>query len=230
MSLPFGAKCIKCLLFTFNLLFVVTGIILIIIGSVIKTPYSAYHYILDHGFFAIPVLLIFIGIIIFFVSFFGCCGAVKENYCMTITFGVLLLLILILEISGGIAGYVLRDKVSTELKTDLLNSMQSYNSSKDVKNMWDIAQSTFYCCGALEANDWNSFIPTSCCPNVTNVCTLNDTYKEPCYNYLENLFTYNAGALGGAGIGIAVIQILGILFSYSLAMSIKEQYESLEKD
>uniref|UniRef100_A0A8C9FC22 CD63 antigen n=1 Tax=Pavo cristatus TaxID=9049 RepID=A0A8C9FC22_PAVCR len=32
-----------------------------------------------------PVAIMVVGIIIFFVSFFGCCGAWKESYCMVTT-------------------------------------------------------------------------------------------------------------------------------------------------
>lgn len=44
-------------------------------------------------FFASPinapaVLLIVVGSITLIVGFFGCCGAVKEHYCMTITVSV----------------------------------------------------------------------------------------------------------------------------------------------
>lgn len=29
-----------------------------------------------------PIVLIGVGVVIFFIAFFGCCGAWKENYCM----------------------------------------------------------------------------------------------------------------------------------------------------
>jgi CD63 antigen len=63
-------------------------------------------------FFNTPVLLIVVGCIIFFVTFFGCCGAIKENHCMTITFSVLLAFIFLLELGAGIAAYMLRSDVS----------------------------------------------------------------------------------------------------------------------
>ena len=64
-------------------------------------------------FFNTPVLLVVVGCIIFFVTFFGCCGAIKENHCMTITFSVLLAFIFLLELGAGIAAYMLRSDVST---------------------------------------------------------------------------------------------------------------------
>lgn len=33
----------------------------------------------------VPILFIVIGAIIFVVAFFGCCGAIKESHCMSIT-------------------------------------------------------------------------------------------------------------------------------------------------
>lgn len=32
-----------------------------------------------------PVAILVLGIVIFFISFFGCCGAWKESYCMVTT-------------------------------------------------------------------------------------------------------------------------------------------------
>ena len=64
-------------------------------------------------FFNAPVLLVVVGCIIFFVTFFGCCGAVKENHCMTVTFSVLLALIFLLELGAGIGAYMMRDEASS---------------------------------------------------------------------------------------------------------------------
>ena len=52
------------------------------------------------------------GCLIFIVTFFGCCGAIKESYCMTMTFSVLLALVFLLEFGAGIAAYMLRNDVS----------------------------------------------------------------------------------------------------------------------
>eukprot|EP00064_Thunnus_orientalis_P015736 superscaffoldBa00002975_g15793 len=59
-----------------------------------------------------PIVLIGIGVVIFFIAFFGCCGAWKENYCMVTTFAILISLIIIVEIAAAIAGYIFRNKVS----------------------------------------------------------------------------------------------------------------------
>nr|CAD7401696.1 unnamed protein product [Timema cristinae] len=87
-----GMSCVKYLLFVFNLVFVtvnisrqISGLALLVIGAIIQDVYSDYTDFLHGKFFAGPILLIVVGIIVFVVAFFGCCGAVKENHCMIIT-------------------------------------------------------------------------------------------------------------------------------------------------
>jgi len=78
-------KFIKYLLFIFNLLFAVSGITLIITAAVIQGLYSTYLDFLGNEFLSAPMLFIIVGVVIFLVAFFGCCGAVRENNCMMIT-------------------------------------------------------------------------------------------------------------------------------------------------
>lgn len=63
----------------------ITGIILVSIGSVVLEQYNNYEHFLDNKFLSVPTLLVVIGSIIFFIAFFGCCGAIRENYCMVVT-------------------------------------------------------------------------------------------------------------------------------------------------
>lgn len=116
---------------------------------------------MDDQYFSTPNLLIAIGAIIFIIAFFGCCGAVKENFCMTVTvlmllyetienefnvlllqFSTLLILIFVLEFAAGISGYVLRNQTGEYLTEKLTDSLQKYNASADdpVTKMWDEIQ------------------------------------------------------------------------------------------
>lgn len=66
----------------------ITGIIILSIGATVQGIYHGYSHFLAEQFFSVPALLIAIGALIFFIAFFGCCGAFKENYCMIITVGI----------------------------------------------------------------------------------------------------------------------------------------------
>ena len=94
-----------------HLYFQLSGLFLIVTGGVVQGAYSQYLDFLGDGFFSTPVFLIIVGCIIFFVAFFGCCGAIKENHCMTTTFAVLMGVIFLMEIGAGIAAYKLKGQV-----------------------------------------------------------------------------------------------------------------------
>ena len=107
---PFGSSLTFFLSFPLPQL---SGLCLIVTGGVIQGVYSQYLDFLGDSFFNAPVLLVVVGCIVFFVTFFGCCGAVKENHCMTVTFSVLLALIFLLELGAGIGAYMMRDEASS---------------------------------------------------------------------------------------------------------------------
>ena len=63
---------------------------MIICGAVVQTRFAAYFDFIDMGGFnAVASLLIVVGVIIFVIGFFGCCGAYRENYCMVMTVSTL---------------------------------------------------------------------------------------------------------------------------------------------
>ena len=97
----------------------ITGLALIITGCVIQGVYSNYLDFLGDGFFNTPVLLVVVGCIIFFITFFGCCGAIKEHHCMTLAFSVFLALILVIELGAGIASYAFRSQVCILYKEEI---------------------------------------------------------------------------------------------------------------
>merc|ERR1712012_384107 len=111
LKMETSIKCVKYSLFLFNLLFALSGLLLIVTGGVIQGAYSQYLDFLGDQFFNTPVFLVVVGCIIFFVAFFGCCGAIKENHCMTTTFAVLMGVIFLMEIGAGIAAYKLKGQV-----------------------------------------------------------------------------------------------------------------------
>ena len=57
-------------------------------------------------------------------------------------FSIMFLLVFILELSGGIAGYVLRDRAHDFLNYKLNESMHNYNSSAEAKEFWFTLQTS----------------------------------------------------------------------------------------
>uniref|UniRef100_A0A3B4BK26 Tetraspanin n=1 Tax=Periophthalmus magnuspinnatus TaxID=409849 RepID=A0A3B4BK26_9GOBI len=82
MAVEGGLKLVKYLVFFFNFIFWLCGLALIVIGVLVQISLHNTLMIKDASGSGAPILLIALGVIVFLISFFGCCGAWKENFCM----------------------------------------------------------------------------------------------------------------------------------------------------
>jgi len=229
-----GMKCIKFLLFVFNFIFVLAGIGLIAAGAYVKIKLDDYFDFFGNDYTGPGILLIVVGVIIFLIAFLGCCGAIKENYCMIVTFTILLIVIFLLQLGGGIAGVVMRDNVDKEVNDILKDAMKNYNTSGGVRKTWDKMQDEFSCCGVDSYKDWQtdaklSTPPASCCKVAgSQKCTFTSTadlQTEGCTKAFEGFVKDNIIIIGGIGIGLALVQLIGIIFAICMCRAIKSNYE-----
>ncbi|KAL5005687.1 hypothetical protein ScPMuIL_016845 [Solemya velum] len=224
-----GMKCVKILLFGFNLIFVVTAIALIAAGAYVQHNLSDYFDLIGGKFSAAAALLIAVGVIIFFIATFGCCGAYRESYPCVMIFAVLLGLIFVLEIAGGITGFVLKNQVLDGVKDLMRESEKNYKPG----NVWDKVQKDFNCCGIEDYKSWadskafnGTELPNSCCNPVSNCTTTSPTLRtQGCLNKFGAWVEDHVYIVGGVGIGLAFVQIVGIMFACCLARAIKKEYE-----
>lgn len=88
-----------------------------IAGAVLQLKYTGLLDILGDERLATPILLLAAGTLCSLLGFLGCCGAIWENYCLTVSFAVLLTLLLTIETAIAIAAYALQEplQVSTFL-------------------------------------------------------------------------------------------------------------------
>jgi len=232
-NLTGSANFVKYLLFIINFCLVITGIVILSVGATVQGVYHGVHGFLDENYFSIPKLLIAIGIIIFIVAFFGCCGAIKENYCMVLTFSVLMITIFILELSAGISGYVLRNEAAVMLRSNLNKTMADYTKYKYISTLWDEVQRDFECCGLDGPKDWmnetTKGVPISCCPIVSGTietlnCTTTNAYNKGCLVKLSVYVKEHAVSLGAAGVTLALFQLVGVFLTCYVAKKIKLTY------
>ncbi|XP_017099076.2 CD63 antigen [Drosophila bipectinata] len=239
MSLLTGsANAVKYTLFGFNLIFLITGIILIAVGAGVGAVYTGYELFLAGKFFSIPTFLIVIGAFIIVITFFGCWGALKENYCLVLSFSIMLAIIFILELAAGISGYVLRSDASNLIEKSLKASMAEYNNATQnpTTALWDDVQRSFDCCGVTNYMDWkekfpSGELPISCCSPVVGqvgiLSCMNDVastevrHVDGCLGGFSNYIAAHAVSLGAAGVVIAILQFFGVIFACYIAREIK---------
>lgn len=238
MAVEGGMKCVKYLVFFFNLIFWLCGLALIVVGIVVQISLHNSVMINDASASGAPIILIGVGVVIFFIAFFGCCGAWKENYCMVTMFAILLSLVILVEIAAAIAGYIYRNKVTAIVHDSLTDMIENYNnSSKEFRASVDKLQEDLKCCGVNSSSDWREFrpdgnsVPDSCCLNVTANCgrrAMTDSSKvhvQGCSKAVEAVLQKNILWVIGAALVIAFLQIMGMMFACLLMRGIRSGYE-----
>lgn len=234
MTQPGGATCIKYLMFIFNFLFWLSGLALIIVGSIIKSKYGDYLSYGDDGskFVSVSVFIIIVGVIVFVIGFLGCCGAVRDSYCMITTFAILLGIIFILEIVAGALGFAYRKKVEDQVEKSLKDAVNKYENTDQpgAKELLDWAQQKFECCGVDGASDYTTGNSTCSTGGGVATCYNNKScngtlYTNGCKEQFVSFVRHNLAVIGAVAIGIAFIQLLGIIFACCLMKNIKDNYE-----
>ncbi|XP_075581119.1 CD63 antigen [Pelecanus crispus] len=237
MAVEGGMKCVKFLVFIFNFIFWVCGVALIAIGIYAQGALGKVLVVSSTSASSSPIAILVLGVIIFFISFFGCCGAWKESYCMVTTFAVLLSIIFLVEVAAAIAGYVFKDKVRSVLEDGLWNAMHKYGEDRLLTEAIDELQRDFTCCGANNYTDWatiepfktNDTVPRSCCRINTTSCNVHPSpttiYEEGCLQSIEAWVKKNIITVAAVALGIAFFEILGIIFACCLMKGIRSGYE-----
>ncbi|XP_047451423.1 CD63 antigen [Mugil cephalus] len=238
MGVEGGMKCVKYLIFFFNFIFLLCGLALIVLGIMVQVSLHNTVVISNLSASGAPIVITVVGVVIFFIAFFGCCGAWKESYCMVTTFAILLSLIIIVEIAAAITGYIYRNKISTVVQDSLTEMITNYkNATEEFRESLDTLQQSLKCCGVNSSADWKSFapdgnsVPDSCCLNVTKDCgkdamtDASKVYTEGCHDSLVELLKKNLLWVLVAVLIVAFLQIMGIVFACMLMRGIRSGYE-----
>ncbi|XP_076967079.1 CD63 antigen [Tamandua tetradactyla] len=236
MAVDGGMKCVKFLLYVLLVAFCACAVGLIAVGVGAQI---VLRQIITQGNttgFLLSMVIIALGVFLFFVAFMGCCGVCKENYCLVITFAIFLSLIMLVEVAAAIAGYVFREKVMSKFSKDFQEYMQDYPKNNQTASFLDRMQKKFECCGATNYSDWNAIplqpmgrVPDSCCINVTHNCGINfkpeNIYTKGCVQLIGNWLRSNVLLVAAAALGIAFVEVLGIVLACYLVKSIRRGYE-----
>eukprot|EP00092_Neocalanus_flemingeri_P011954 GFUD01012887.1.p1 GENE.GFUD01012887.1~~GFUD01012887.1.p1 ORF type:complete len:273 (-),score=76.54 GFUD01012887.1:201-1019(-) len=108
-------------------------------------------------------ILMVVSCLVVIISFFGCCGAIKENKCMLGTYFTLILAMFIVMVVGAVLGYSgdLEKTIKTPLSKALLKYQDDPTESGDpalwaYKQAWNEVQTELKCCGVDNVKDWEN--------------------------------------------------------------------------
>uniref|UniRef100_A0A3P9LZV8 Tetraspanin n=1 Tax=Oryzias latipes TaxID=8090 RepID=A0A3P9LZV8_ORYLA len=244
-----GTICLKYLLFLFNILFWLAGGTVLAVGVWTLVEKSDYVSLLNSNLYsASAYTLIAAGAVVVMSGIVGCCATLKEMRSLLIVYLVLLLCIFLLEVIAGVMAYInyqdcfpFCNQLDEELRQNLKGTMvQKYKQpgEESITQALDRLQQEFKCCGSFNFSDWREsvwiqagkeqLVPDSCCKTPTEFCGRRDhpsnIYKVEggCIIKLEDFILNQLYILGAVGIGIAFLQLVGMMFTCCLYRSLKE--------
>uniref|UniRef100_A0AAY5K0T9 Tetraspanin n=1 Tax=Esox lucius TaxID=8010 RepID=A0AAY5K0T9_ESOLU len=111
------------------------------------------------------IMLLVVGVLMFFITFCGCVGSLRENICLLQTFCIFLTLIFILQLAAGILGFIFSDKAQNKVKTVINKAIVHYRDDIDLQNLIDFGQKEFSCCGGIAYTEWTKNQYFNCTPD-----------------------------------------------------------------
>ncbi|XP_055641234.1 CD63 antigen-like [Toxorhynchites rutilus septentrionalis] len=227
-NLNMGMRCVKYMIFVINFMFLLTAILLVTVGTAIRTIFGDFDTFIDSHFFSPAHLLVAIGFIMMVVSIFGCIGAVRESTAMINIYGVLLAIVFILEVAAAISAFALRGQVSEMVRRTINVAMYDYTTDPYAQQSMDYMQRVLECCGIDSYMDWEHFLLNTSNIEVPQSCCIASTLEESCvpYSYgcyprLGFVIAQSAALIATGATTVAFVQILGSICAFMLARTIR---------
>ncbi|XP_048865039.1 tetraspanin-15 isoform X1 [Brienomyrus brachyistius] len=144
---------LKSILIVYATVFWLIGGFILAIGIYAEVERQRYK-TLEGVFLAPAIILIVLGLVMFFISFIGVLASLRDNLCLLKVFLYTLTICLILELLGGILAIAFRHQTVDLLNKNIRKGMVNYYDDLDFKNIMDFIQRKFRCCGGQEFTDW----------------------------------------------------------------------------
>ncbi|XP_051237101.1 tetraspanin-33b isoform X2 [Dicentrarchus labrax] len=207
---------IRYFLFFFSFLFWVFSLLIVAIGVYAKVQ-KATDTVRDTFLIDPAVILIVVGVVMFFITFCGCIGALRENIRLLKTFSFSLTLVFLTQLAIAILGFFYSDQTRDAFGKFVKKAIVHYRDDLDLQNLMDYIQKEAVIntmCGFgvqtqkyLEAN--KSIYPVGC--------------ADRAVMWIESHLLL----VGALALGLALPQIAGIVLSQMLISQIQDEITSV---
>jgi len=203
------ANLLKYLLFGSNFVIFVIGCVVLGLGIYALVDGASLVNLVDESgvgddinitaFTSAAYIFIVVAVFVVILTFFGCCGAIKESKCMLGTYFTLILVMFIIMIVGAVLGYstsmnTLEDalyKTQGKYKDNIQGCNNCNDSVKAITKAWDEVQESLKCCGTYlngtDDNGANSWIDSGAYPVTVSGSTFN--VPESCCDQFDSSTT-----------------------------------------
>ncbi|XP_032895674.1 tetraspanin-7-like [Amblyraja radiata] len=228
---------LKLTLMAFSFVFWTAGLTVFTIGIWAKISLGSYLELSTNDYPNTPHILLAMGAAVILWGFLGCFSAATEHKCLLRTYGVFQMALLIGGLSAGFSALFYRKDIAEGFRNGLGETIQVYGEDEEKADAIDDIQRTLDCCGVESYKDWvlspwseqqmgNGSVPLSCC-TVRRGCENNPVipgaqgiYKEGCFKKIYNFVNDNLFYIAVGALGLAVVQVVGIVLACLLASRI----------
>uniref|UniRef100_A0A1A8S218 Tetraspanin n=1 Tax=Nothobranchius rachovii TaxID=451742 RepID=A0A1A8S218_9TELE len=211
-----GMKCVKYLLFVFNFIFWLSGLLVLAVGLWLRFDPNIVDLLTGNDapntFFIAVYILLGAGGLMMLVGFFGCFGAVRESQCLLTLFFASLLIIFGAEITAGVFGFMNKEQITEEIQKFYSSAVADDNSlnGTEIANLY---HKVLNCCGGTTSDTSQT------------LCEAFPEETPDCLTAISDFFNEKLYIIGYIGIGIAGVMILGMIFSMVLCCAIRNTRE-----
>ncbi|XP_061471708.1 LOW QUALITY PROTEIN: tetraspanin-10 [Rhineura floridana] len=155
--------CIKYLAIVWNLVFSITGLLILAIGmwGLSDKESLASEQVTYLG--SDPMLFfVLVGLVASIMSLLGCTGTLFENTCLLKLFTGGIITFVILEALGGIVLFSLRHQIKASLQNSLMVAVLRYQDDPDLQFIMDEIQMGLQCCGVESYLNWKTNLYFNC--------------------------------------------------------------------
>lgn len=160
------SRCIQYTLIVFNFLFWLMSILIIAIGAFIIVESKDHFKNIADLKFQPSIFILIAGAIIFFITFIGCIGAVRENTTLLRIYIGIILIIILIVITCAVLAFVFREKLEETISKKVKDIIPVYRAAGDkyldLQNIIDGVQTDWECCGATSYEDWDANVYFNC--------------------------------------------------------------------
>ncbi|XP_005105414.2 CD9 antigen isoform X2 [Aplysia californica] len=219
MALGSCYTCIKYLMFAFNFIFWLLGCAILGVGIWLRVDEGAAEFMHESSkidmFYTLAYVLMAIGFLIMLIGFLGCCGAIRESQCMLALFFMFLFVIFATLLGFGIWAAVAKSSFKDMTADMLKDGVENYYKDEKSQTFMDSIQTYFQCCGWRDGGV--DYLPE----DPPETCHQDDVLK-PCQSQFYEWIESKLVIVAGVAIGIAVVMILGMIFSMVLCCAIRD--------
>ncbi|XP_061496203.1 tetraspanin-7-like [Rhineura floridana] len=234
---------LKLSLMAFSFVFWAAGLTMLNIGIWAKISLGTYLVLSTNEYPNTAFILLATGTAVVVWGFLGCFSAATEHRCLLCTYGGFQLAVLMAGLAAGLSSLFYRKDIAEGFQNGLREAIRSYTEDEDKAEALDSVQRALNCCGVESYRDWffspwsmeqqapNVSVPMSCC-KARKGCLHSPLpldawgiYRDGCFSKVYDFVIDNMFYIATAALGLALMQVVGIVLACLLAARILPRAE-----